>query len=275
MTNTSNHTRLVSSGKFIIGLALAGCLLTSHATGNDAVSALNGKIDAAYGEINDTYSRSLSGSLSLPVGDSYGIQVDTLYQRVAERDFYGLGGHFFTRKSDTGLLGLIVGGIHSNAISNVVVGLEGEYYLDRLTFGALAGYDTVMKNSTQRITFSPKLNTQREFVMANVYAAIYPMDDLMLRFDYTSRINRNFYDLSVEYQTPIKGLAVFGDIGFGDNDFFQLLGGMRYYFGGKKTLKARHREDDPENFLNGSTGGGSLAAGTQGASTPPPPLDKK
>jgi hypothetical protein len=273
MTNPLQHHRSISSGKLLKCLALAGCLTSLPTFANDAVSALNGKIDAAYGEINDTYSRGLSGSISLPVGDSYGIQVDTLYQRVAERDFYGLGGHFFTRKSDTGLLGLIVGGIHSNAISNVVVGLEGEYYLDRMTFGALAGYDTVMKNGTQRITFSPKLNTQREFVMANVYAAIYPMDDLMLRIDYTSRLHRNFYDLQVEYQTPIKGLAVFGDVGVGDNSFFQLLGGVRYYFGGSKTLKARHRQDDPSNFLNGATGGGGVATGTQGASPPPKKTD--
>ena len=44
------------------------------------MSALNGKMDASYGMINDTSSRALSGSISIPVGDSYGIQVDTMYQ---------------------------------------------------------------------------------------------------------------------------------------------------------------------------------------------------
>ena len=239
-------------------------MFSLNALGNDAVSALNGKMDASYGMINDTSSRALSGSISIPVGDSYGIQVDTMYQKVAERDFYGLGGHFFTRKSETGLLGLIVGGVHSNAISNVSVGVEGEYYFDMFSVGGFVGYDNVMKNSTQVITFSPKLNTSRDFVMANLNAAIYPMDNLMVRFDYTSRLNRIFYDLTVEYQTPVKGLAVYGDVGLGDNDFFQLLGGLRYYFGGNKTLKARHRQDDPPNFLNGVTGGAGLST-TQGS----------
>lgn len=250
-------------------LVVTGSMLTTNAAANDAVSAVNGKIDSMYGMINDTSSRSLSATISVPVGDSFGIQVDSLYQKVAERDFYGLGGHFFTRKSTKGLLGVIVGGVHSNAISNITLGLEGEYYFDWLSVGGTVGYDNVMKNSTQRVTFSPRLNSQRDFVMANIYLAAYPLDDLMVRFDYTSRLRRNFYDITVEYQTPVKGLAVFGDVGLGDNNFFQLLGGVRYYIGGNKTLKARHRTDDPSNFLNGVTGGAGVSTSTQGASTPP------
>lgn len=246
-------------------------MFATASQGNDAVSAVNGKMDATYGMINRTSSRALTGTISAPIGDSYGIQVDTLYQKVAERDFYGLAGHFFTRKSTTGLLGMVFGGVHSNAISNITVGVEAEYYFDMVSVGGIVGYDNVMKNSTQVITFSPRLNTSRDFVMANLYAAVYPMPDLMLRFDYTSRLSRNFYDLTVEYQTPVPGVSVFGDVGLGDNNFFQLLGGIRYYFGAKKTLKARHRQDDPTNFLNGITGGAGNALTGQQSTTPNPP----
>lgn len=255
-------------------LLIATCLasfVTPFATlrANEAVSALNGKIDAAYGTIHDTSSRAISATISAPVGDYFGVQIDTLYQKVAERDFYGLGGHFFTRKSSQGLLGLIVGGIRSNAVSNVTIGIEGEWYLDYFTVGGIVGYDSVMKSGSVISTYSPRLNTQRDFVLANLYAAVYPLPDLMLRFEWTNRLSRNFYDVTVEYQTPVDGLAIFGDVGVGDADFFQLLGGVRYYFGGKKSLKARHREDDPENFLNGVTGGSSLMTGAGQNSTPP------
>lgn len=253
----------------------AASVLPSTLSANDAVDALNGKIQANYGEVNDTYSRGIAGSLSIPVAQSWGIQFDTLYQHAAEDDFYGLGAHFFTRRSETGLLGLVVAGVHSSAIDNVAVAFEGEYYTKWVTVGGLLGYDNVQ--SDINVSFAPRVNTQDDFLLANLYLAAYPIDNLMVRFDYTNRLNRNFYDFQVEYQTPVKGLAAFGIIGFGDGDFFQLLGGMRYYIGKDKTLKARHRQDDPINVLN-SIQGVNQAAGQnpvkpvpQGKPLGPPP----
>ncbi len=236
-------------------LALAGgtfLLLNSHA--NDAVSAINGKVEGNYGEVNDTYSRGIAASLSIPVAESWGIQFDSLYQHAAEDDFYGLGAHFFTRKSEKGLLGVVVGGIHSGTIDNFAVAVEGEYYFPWLTVGGYAGYENVQTNGTIS-SFAPRINNHDDFALANLYLAAYPTDNLMLRFDYTNRVNRNFYDFQVEYLTPVKGLAAFGVIGFGDGDFFQLLGGVRYYMGKTdKTLKLRHRQDDPTNILTGMQG---------------------
>lgn len=247
----------------------------SALSANDAVSALNGKIEAAYGEVNDTYSRGIAASLSVPVAQSWGIQFDTLYQHAAEDDFYGLGAHFFTRKSETGLLGLVVGGIHSGTIDNFAVAVEGEYYFPWLTVGGYAGYDNVQSNGTI-VTYSPRVTSHDDFALVNLYLAAYPMDNLMVRFDYTNRINRNFYDLNIEYQTPVNGLAAFGTIGFGDNDFFQLLGGIRYYIGAKdKTLKLRHRQDDPTNILTGMQGSTQAAGQDTAQPAPAGPLIKE
>jgi hypothetical protein len=261
MKKTTHDSRIASFRLIVCLAAASGALLVINSQANDAVSALNGKIEGNYGQVNDTYSRGIAASLSIPVAESWGIQFDSMYQHAAEDDFYGLGAHFFTRKSDTGLLGVFIGGIHgASSMSNVAVAVEGEYYADWLTIGSFVGYDNVDRNGLVS-TFSPKLNTQRDFVLANIYLAAYPMDDLMVRFDWTNRINRNFYDLTVEYQTPLSGLAAFGVVGVGDADFFQLLGGMRYYFGGKKPLKLRHREDDPTNPLSGMFQGVGQAGG--------------
>lgn len=250
----------------LASLALTGLFFGSALRANDAVSALNGKLEGSYGEVNDTYSRGIAASLSVPVAQSWGIQVDSLYQHAAEDDFYGLGAHFFTRKSETGLLGLVAGGVHSGTIDNFAVAVEGEYYFPWLTVGGYAGYDNVQSNGSI-VTYSPRVTDHDDFALANLYVAAYPMPNLMLRLDYLHRINRNFYSLQVEYQTPIKGLAAFGIVGIGDNDFFQLQGGVRYYFGGDKTLKARHRQDDPTNILTTMQGTNQAT----GQDTTPPP----
>lgn len=59
--------------------------------------------------------------------------------------------------------------------------------------------------------------------------------------------------LGVEYQTHVKGLALFADAAQGDNGYDHVMGGLTYYFGGNKTLKQRHREDDPKNLLLDAT----------------------
>ncbi len=255
--------------------AAVGLLGSPTLQGNDAVSAINGKIEGSYGEVSDTYSRGIAASLSIPVAESLGLQFDSMYQHAAEDDFYGLGGHFFTRKSEVGLLGLFVGGIKSgSSMDNLAVAVEGELYFDKVTVGTFLGFDHVDKNGIVS-TFTPRINNHDDHALVNIYAAIYPVDDVMLRLDYTNRFNRNFYDLTVEYQTPVAGLAAFGVVGVGDGDFVQVQGGMRYYLGAKKSLKLRHRQDDPLNPLSGIFQSTGQAAGQNGSPPPPAaPLEK-
>ncbi|MDX1518786.1 MAG: hypothetical protein R3318_01595, partial [Gammaproteobacteria bacterium] len=61
---------------------------------------------------------------------------------------------------------------------------------------------------------------------------------------------------SAEYQpgfSSLPGLSLFAD-GIVADDFDQVLIGVRYYFGETKSLKRRHREDDPQNSLLGVAG---------------------
>lgn len=53
----------------------------------------------------------------------------------------------------------------------------------------------------------------------------------------------------IEYQTPVSGLCVFADFAKGSQDYAHSLFGVRYYFGKRKDLKLRHREDDPQNIM--------------------------
>ncbi|WP_395746124.1 hypothetical protein [Prosthecobacter sp.] len=235
----------------------------AEAASEPAVSAINGKLDANYGAINRSSTRGVGGTISLPVGHRFGAQFDGLYQHGFSTNIYGLGSHFFARDPSKGLLGLAVSGVMSQKFDDFIFGVEGEYYLKQVTLGAVVGYDNY--NSRVPTTF-PGLATHQNFVAARVYAAIYPMDNLMISLEYQSRFNHNFYLANVEWQTPINGVALFASGGVGEHAFAQLLGGVRVYFGGSKPLKDRHRKDDPSNI--GSSFIGSNSGGSTDTSQP-------
>lgn len=239
------------SGKGVAAAATASVI-------EPAVSGINGKLDANYGVVNDSYIRGAAGSISLPLGQRFGAQFDALYQRGFDSDIYGLGGHFFARNPSKGLLGLAFGGLTSTDFTDLLVGLEGEYYFDKVTLGAFVGYNNY---DTHILPSFPGIADQSDFVAARLYAAIYPIDNLMLRLEYQNRFERNFYIAHLEWQTPVRGLALFVDGGVGDNSYSHLMGGVRIYFGGNKSLKDRHRKDDPSNINSGfvNTGGAASA----------------
>jgi hypothetical protein len=230
-----------------------------------AVSSINGKIDGIYGAVNQNYLRGTAGTISLPVGQRFGLQLDGLYARGFGTDILGYGGHFFTRNPSKGLLGLAVGGTHSTDFDDLIAGVEGELYFNRFTVGGFVGYnhyDTHVLSS-----FAPRVNTQRDFTTARLFAAVYPVDNLMISAEWQNRFGKNFYIVGLEYQTSLPGVALFVDGGVGDHNYRQVLGGIRIYFGGKKSLKDRHRKDDPENMggIFGGTSGAGIASPAQPA----------
>ncbi len=231
-----------------------------------AVSSINSKIDAHYGEVTGEDTRGVGASISLPIGERYGFQFDTLYEHALDNDVYGLGGHLFTRRPDVGLLGLAFSMSDSDNYSDGIVGVEGEYYLDKVTLGGFVGYNNFDAHIIP--AFNPAIADETDYVAARLYAAIYPTDDLMVRLEYQHRFDMNFFVANVEYQTPIRGLALFADGGLGENDYSHLIGGVRIYFGDDKSLKDRHRKDDPSNILTdfintGTVGGSSNGGGTE------------
>jgi hypothetical protein len=201
----------------------------------------------------------------VPLGHRFGAQFDGLYQHGFSTNIYGVGTHFFARDPGKGLIGLAFSGMTSQKFTDIIVGMEGEYYFKNITLGAVAGYDNY---DSHVATSFPGLATHQSFVAARVYAAIYPMDDLMVRLEYQSRFNHNFYVAHVEWQTPKSGVALFADGGVGENGYAHLLGGVRVYFGGSKPLKARHRQDDPSNV--GSTFLGTGSGGSTNTAAPAP-----
>ncbi|MDE3066184.1 MAG: hypothetical protein KGJ60_01390 [Verrucomicrobiota bacterium] len=229
----------------ILSFAMSG---VSLAQTPPAVSGLNGKFDYAGGMMNSFAGHNFDASLGLPVAHQFGFQADGLYSRISNLDFYGGAGHLFWRDPNIGLLGLTGGYLNRNgsdAVNTFQAGVEGAYYLKRFTFGAFAGVGQIKYANP-----APFINTHPTRFVGTVSAGFYPIDDLLVSASYMTAFRNNLVEGALEFQTPIRGLALTGEAALGDHGYDHLLFGIRYYFGAKKSLRARHRQDDPPGLMH-------------------------
>lgn len=211
------------------------------------MSSLNGKLGFNYGDYNSSDGRSLTGSVTAPISTHFGAQLDGLYSHVGSTDFYGAGGHFFWRDSARGLIGFAAAGTHSSNVESYEAGIEAEYYFRWLTPGIYTGYSMIDYK-----TGASFIDTDRTAPFGTVYVGIYPLPDLLVRPSYTRKLNNNYYGVELEYTLCASNLALTAEGTRGDRGYEAAQIGLRYYFGGQKSLKARHREDDPSNLVPGN-----------------------
>ena len=218
------------------------CLAATSAClwAGDAVSGLNGKASASYGDFDSFDGASYQGSIAYPLSSHWGVQADGLYNRIDGLDFGGAGAHLFWRDSELALLGLSVSGVDSTNSTNYQAGVEAEYYLRWVTIGAFAGiggidYDVAV----------PFIDTTRTDFAGTFYLGFYPISDLLLRPKIAVAHENVSYGAELEFALPRYNISIIAETIHGEHDFQQHQIGLRYYFGGKKSLKARHREDDP------------------------------
>ena len=213
-----------------------------------AVSGFNGKLDYAGGEMNSFAGHNFDASIAFPVTHRFGFQADGLFSRISNLDFYGGAGHFFWRDPSIGLVGLTGGYLYRNGIGGVdtfQVGAEAEYYLNRFTFGAFAGIGQINYANP-----APFIDTNPTRFVGSVSAGYYPINNLLVSASYTTAFKDNMVKGNLEYQTPINGLALTAEAALGNHGYDHLLFGVRYYFGGKKSLRERHRQDDPPGLMH-------------------------
>lgn len=242
-----------------------------------AVSAINGKIEGAggYAEKEDEkgdFAWEAGGSLSFPLGCLFGFQADIGVSDKIDNTQYGAIGHLFIRDPETYLFGVTGGAIDGDDATLYAVGPEAEFYLGNLSLEAWGGY----------LNIDPEEGDGKDtgFVIGD--AAYYLTDDF--RVSVGGKIVDNYEALRAgfEYQFGGMPLALYSKAEYGDNEFFSILGGLKFYFGGEdKSLIRRHREDDPRNRTldlftqggdfgdNGGYGGGDGPADGPSDSTGP------
>ena len=230
-------------------------LTTAISMANPAVSEFNGKFGALHGSMDSESITSLEGSISWPVHECFGMQLDGLYSTAGQRsygfatandvDFGGVGAHFFWRDSETAMVGLEAGYVFSELVDSWELGIEAERYFEWLTLGGKMGVASIRFDSS-----SAPIETDKDAFFCQLYLGAYPVDDLWVSLIFENRFDNLFYGMEVEYEPPLPSLSFFANAMQGDHGYDHAMVGMRYYFGADKPLKNRHRASDPRNQLH-------------------------
>jgi hypothetical protein len=212
--------------------------------GLPAVSDPNAKFELYGGFTNpDGFAGRVGGSISLPVGDRFGVQIDGAVQASGAGTLFGGAVHAFTRDPDAYLLGITAGVVRGPSGTLGAIGAEGELYLDRLSLEGWAGfaaldYDDAMLN-----------DLSGAFAIGDV--AYYPTDDWRIGMGASYLLGETGLHLNTEYllrdfDLPI---SIVGDARVFSSGAYSVMGGIKGYLGPDpgKSLIDRHRQDDPRN----------------------------
>jgi hypothetical protein len=240
------------------GVALAA--LSAVPAMADAVDGVNGKVSAGAGSYLSSSLYYADGSLDVPLGDDFGLQVDGIVGKIHDFTFYGGGAHLFWRDPNTALLGLYGSIVHINlpfifSVDIEHLGGEVEWYAsDNVTLSGTVG--------GERLAINPFGHTTRWFDKADI--TFYPSDNFSVGVGHRYTLGSHAAVLNAAYQFEGSGISLFAQARAGENHNSGLFGGLTYAFGGDKTLKERSREDDPADTLVEDLGGGGGDLGSFG-----------
>jgi hypothetical protein len=239
-----------------------------------AVSGINGKWELDPGILTSSAGVRAAGSVSIPLGKSFGLQLDGQGLLNGNGLTYGGAVHAFTRNPSSYLAGITAGFVRAPGATLGAVGFEGELYLNEFSiegWAGVAGLDYV----------NPAL-LDKTGVFAIGDVAYYATPDWRMSLGGSYVLGDTALHLGTEYQFQGLGapLSITGDARLHTNGSYTLTVGLKGYFGGddpQKTLINRHRQDDPPNRgIDLFTAAGDQLYATPPTTTPPtttPPVD--
>ncbi len=139
------------------------------------------------------------------------------------------------------------------------IGPELEKYFDQFTIGGTLGvqgfsfYDVSWNNFQPMHQQQNACNHQPTRFFDNMAVKYYPTNDLMVKIGHTYAKGSNAVTAGVEYipeqfRGNTTAAALFVDGAYGWDKGSTIMGGAKLYFGNHdKSLKRRHREDDPDS----------------------------
>jgi hypothetical protein len=264
-------TTTILSG--VLSLSIYGNAMAAdvEASALPAVSAINGKIQlgGGYADFSGSDGDEIlygAASLSMPLGDMFGLQADFAVKDVLGETAVGGNVHLFMRDPNSHLIGVLAGYGDAGNANAYWAGGEAEFYLDSVSLELAAGYMNV----------DPQFGSSSDELFAFADVAFYPVDNLRLTLGGSSVAGFESGHASLEYlldAMPVS-LNVKGEVG--EDSFAAVTAGVSFYFGGddaSKSLKRRHREDDPRNRVLDIFGAGAaaFAGGTAPATVIPDP----
>ena len=121
-----------------------------------AVSGPNGKFSVEGGKYDNESSFLGLGSYTMPLGHSFGLQVDGALGHIDEKIMGGAGLHLFARDPSKYLFGLY-GSYHEwNDINIWRTAAEYEFYLNRFSLSGLAGLRKRGRSHHQERPYRPQ-----------------------------------------------------------------------------------------------------------------------
>ncbi len=217
-----------------------------------AVSGINVKISGFGGWEDYDFGpdgglAGVDGSLSIPLGQLFGFQLDGMAASLDGEFIGGGAGHLFWREPTVGLLGLYGSWVTRDfsGVDTWRLGVEGEYYSGPISVEAIVGYEDA--------DVPPFVLLDDEDVFAYADVAYYVTPDLRFSLGYRRLNELDMAALGGEWQLPtdfIGGTSLFAEGRLGEDDYASVWAGLRVYLSAEdKTLIRRHREDDPGNKL--------------------------
>jgi hypothetical protein len=219
------------------------------------VDGLNARASGFGGAADGRGFYGILGSVTMPLGSRYGLQIDGVganFDSRFQRNLAGAGVavHPFWRDPSVGLLGAYGQYIHLNAFSGVDLlagAAEGALYLGRFTIEGIAG---ALGGRADLGAFG-KIDIPTRFLDV-VSISYYPTDNLKLSIGHNYILGQNAATVGAELGWPIRGgtmAAVSATGSVTESGNTMVLVGLTFYFGQRaKTLIRRHREDDPFAF---------------------------
>lgn len=226
------------------------------------------------------------GTITVPIGHSFGAQLDMGAGALGNRPLGEAAGHLFWRDPDKGLVGVYGSGmLLGSKVGKGVWTAAGEFetYLGQFTGRAILGVQgasAFIGNVSARYINAnggKSAFNVADYFHDQVEATFYPLDDLALSVGHIYSFNRNAVTGEVEYLLPqFRGgniaPSAFISGAYGWNNSSNIMAGIRIYFGNHdKSLIRRHREDDPvvrRQYTKPSIQAVTSAIGAQ-YSTPP------
>jgi hypothetical protein len=247
-------TSTILSGVLLIGAASAADIDIAKLP---AVSAFNGKVEFSGGLVDadgvnsDEILRG-AASLSMPLGDMFGLQLDGAVQDAFGETMVGGNAHLFTRDPNSYLLGGIAGVADTGNATLMWAGGEAELYAGNVSFELAAGYLNVNPDGA---------SSEGEF-FGLADAAFYPTENLRLALGAASVANFESAHAKIEWMPESMPVSFNVEGRAGEEGYTSLTAGLTFYFGGNessKSLMRRHREDDPRNRVLDVFGAGAAA----------------
>jgi hypothetical protein len=222
-----------------------------------AVSAFNGKVEfgGGFADIDELSSDEVlygAASLSLPLGDMFGLQADLAVKDVLDETVAGGTLHLFARDPSSHLIGVIAGAADSGAGSAQWAGGEAELYVDNVSFELAAGY----------LNADPDGASSSDELFAFADVAFYATENFRISLGASSVAKFESAHLNAEYLFADMPISLKLDGRLGEDGFAAVTAGVSFYFGGndgQKSLIRRHREDDPRNRVLDIFGAGAGA----------------